>query len=861
MSNYKVKDLKVYTSDDWLANNQKNYRQVFDESEAHTIWVEFSFYNKQFDRQDWRLNCTLKVIGPNSRLYCTINANQTVYREDNIVYVRKFSRLGLKKGDYRWEVWLDGRFIKSKPFYIISEGVISSKNNHYFTSPKVKLFEGPSLPPLKEKRKYITVFENLSTRYVWFELEAQNLIKSGRWPCELFFNVFNQSNQLKMHIQKLIFVNPTYNQTISVSDGWGAEKAGTWYPGDYRLEVVFMNQIVAAIPFSVRDKSADGELDLDEILLSISDERGDFPLNAPEKNPALSKLLNDFDQMIGLDTIKARIRDYIDYLNFLRLRVEKGFKESDKINLHAVFTGNPGTGKTTVARLLANVYREIGLLSKGHLVEAVRGDLVAEYIGQTAPKTKKLIQTAENGILFIDEAYSLARKEDDFRDFGREAIEVLIKEMSDREGKFAVIVAGYPDEMEVFLNSNPGLKSRFHLYYDFPDYTPEELLQIALLAATKRSIDYPKKVEKYLYEKLVDAYRARDRSFGNARYAISVVNESKMNLALRLMKLPFPKNLSKEELSLVQQEDIEKVFKEKEGKVADIPINEDLLKKSLDELQELIGLENIKHDIKELVKLVRYYREIGKDVRRTFSLHSVFTGNPGTGKTTVARILANIYRALGILERGHLVECERQHLVAGYVGQTAEKTGDIIKKSLDGVLFIDEAYTLTSGGDKDFGKEVIEILLKRMEEERGRLVVILAGYTEQMKNLLESNPGIKSRFDYILHFEDYSESELMEIALFMLSQESLVPDVKALKHLKKFLSEIVSKKDPFFGNARTVRKIVDQILRNHDLRLAGLSPKKRTKEIKNKLSIGDVNKLRIDDIPTVNKPKIGFTED
>lgn len=375
--------------------------------------------------------------------------------------------------------------------------------------------------------------------------------------------------------------------------------------------------------------------------------------------------------MIGLDSIKKKIKEYTTYLNFINLRKEKGFEDNDKINLHAVFTGNPGTGKTTVANMLGQIYHQLGLLSKGHVLEVDRSDLVAEYIGQTAPKTKEIIKKAKGGILFIDEAYALARKNDDSKDFGKEVIEILLKEMSDGDGDIAIIAAGYPEEMNNFLESNPGMKSRFNMYYDFPDYTPQELMQIAAYTVAKRNVYFSEKAKEILYKRIVDAYRNRDKTFGNARYINYLIDEAKMNMGLRIMQHANPAQLTNEQLSVIEPEDIDKIFAGKIKSIADIPIDEDLLKHALAALHNLIGLSNVKNEIDELVKLVRFYKEIGKDVRQSFSLHAVFTGNPGTGKTTVARMLAQIFKALGILERGNLIECDRQSLVGGFVGQTA----------------------------------------------------------------------------------------------------------------------------------------------------------------------------------------------
>jgi SpoVK/Ycf46/Vps4 family AAA+-type ATPase len=493
-------------------------------------------------------------------------------------------------------------------------------------------------------------------------------------------------------------------------------------------------------------------------------------------------------------------------------------------------------------------------------VEVDRSDIVAEYIGQTAPKTKDIIKKAKGGILFIDEAYALARKNDDSKDFGKEAIEILLKEMSDGDGDISIIVAGYPDEMTGFLESNPGMKSRFQMFYDFPDYTPQELMQITDYTALKRTIKFSGEAREMMYKKLVDAYRNRDRMFGNARYVNSLIDESKMNMGLRLMQNANPSDLSNDELSTIESVDIEKIFNSKTKMIADIPVDEELLRSSLNSLHAMIGLQTVKNEIDELVKLVRFYKEIGKDIRQSFSLHAVFTGNPGTGKTTVARLLAQIYKALGILERGNLVECDRQALVGGYVGQTAIKTNDILNRSMGGVLFIDEAYALSEGGENDFGKEAIETILKRMEDNRGEFIVIVAGYTENMFRFLASNPGLRSRFDREMNFADYDAAQLFDIAVKMLAANSIQADEAASKHLKEYMVFLSKGRNEFFGNARHVRKIVEESIKNQHLRLAILEPKKRDKEMIHELTYDDVKEFEIDysKIVETRKPSIGF---
>jgi SpoVK/Ycf46/Vps4 family AAA+-type ATPase len=329
-------------------------------------------------------------------------------------------------------------------------------------------------------------------------------------------------------------------------------------------------------------------------------------------------------------------------------------------------------------------------------------------------------------------------------------------------------------------------------------------------------------------------------------------------MGLRLMQSPNPSELSNDILSTIETVDIEKVFGIKHKSITDIPIDEELLSSSLKVLHSLIGLEKVKNEIDELVKLVRFYREIGKDVRQSFSLHTVFTGNPGTGKTTVARILAQIYKALGILERGNLVECDRQDLVGGFVGQTALKTNAVLNKAMGGVLFIDEAYALSEGGENDFGKEAVETILKKMEDARGDFIVIVAGYTDNMKHFLESNPGLNSRFDREMQFEDYDAAQLHEIAIKMLANNAIKPTEEASNHLKAFSESMYNTRNKFFGNARSIRKVVEEAIKNQHLRLAKIPASERTSEMIFELVLDDVLEFKIEINITETRKPIGF---
>ena len=260
------------------------------------------------------------------------------------------------------------------------------------------------------------------------------------------------------------------------------------------------------------------------------------------------------------------------------------------------------------------------------------------------------------------------------------------------------------------------------------------------------------------------------------------------------------------------------------------------------ELQNLIGLESVKKEVENLsdyIHIQNTRQQKGMKIP-PISYHCVFTGNPGTGKTTVARILAKIYKNLGVVSRGHLVETDRSGLIAEYVGQTAIKTNKVIDKAMGGVLFIDEAYSLLGGGEEDYGKEAVATLLKRMEDERGRFVVILAGYTNEMKDFINSNPGLQSRFSRYIEFPDYNADELYQIFCKQLKQFDYMITPKAAEAAKELFIYHVANKDANFGNARFVRNVFEHTLQRQATRLS--------KEVN--LTTAKLAEITVEDLPT-----------
>jgi SpoVK/Ycf46/Vps4 family AAA+-type ATPase len=582
----------------------------------------------------------------------------------------------------------------------------------------------------------------------------------------------------------------------------GPDLAITERARDY-LKVV-QNNLGKTEVFEDLLKRSDIEIVEIETAEQVENSKPENPLPAARK-PTLEEALAQLDALVGLVDVKKRIRELV-----ATQKVQQHLREIGQptiaASLNLVFSGDPGTGKTTVARIIADIYSALGLLQRGHLVEVGPQDLIADYVGQTSSKTAEVIERAEGGVLFIDEAYSLV--EPGAGGYGAEAIATLVKAMEDKREKFAVIVAGYTEPMIRFIKSNPGLQSRFTNQIYFENYQIDELAAIFRKMCDDHKIKLNDETQN-----LVRRHLDRNEtggSGGNGRYIRKLFAKMFENMSVRAFEDGV---IEDHEVTEFQPHDVPMSL-ESHSK----PIS---LEDAMRELDELVGLDDVKKRVRELVQ-VHQARLAMDNANRPLvenSLNLVLTGDPGTGKTTVARIITKIYQAVGVLPRGQLIETGRQDLIAAYVGQTAQKVEGKVDEAMGGVLFIDEAYSLTnSGGGVGYGDEAVAALVQLLDNRRGKFALVAAGYKEDMKLFLESNPGLKSRIDHEIYFPNYTLAELTQIFVSIAAKKQIevTEEVRTavIAHLNK------NRTGGDNGNGRYVRKLFERMYTNMAARAA-----------------------------------------
>ena len=589
--------------------------------------------------------------------------------------------------------------------------------------------------------------------------------------------------------------------------------------GEYSVEIYFLGKKIINAPFRIGDEQV-GEYNL--YIIQTCPPIGE----KKEINPAREKdAMDSLQEMIGLDSLKQNITEHLNYVKLLNARKKAGLKASIP-PLHMIFTGNPGTGKTTVADFIGEIFHKMGLLEKGHVIRTDRSKLVGKWLGETEQKTEAAIEAAKGGVLFIDEAYSLFTndKDGDKRDFGNRVIETLLPKLSDDNFGTIVILAGYPAEMKLLMESNPGLQSRFPFTFHFEDYTPEELLEIAELTTRREGYQFTDEARDALFALIKKEYKTRDRHFGNARFVNRIISSQILPaMATRLANDGIYEmgNPDLQLLTTIERTDIPNESDEKELILSE-KFDEQTIEQCLARLDRMIGLNSVKKAIHNFVKVARMLHENGKNFFGEIPLKWSFSGNTGTGKSTVAKIMADLLKAMNILDNGQFVEIKGEQLYNIPDYRVDEVLEDAMKRSQQGLLFIDGDSPKFKNTGNTFDTEQLRIKLAQFTSSLpGAHALIIAenqAPRQELVELLIDNGA--PEIDHTLIFEDYSQEELLDILKQMLSDKGFAFEQEAETIMRRYIKYLASDRYSCYANARTMKIVSQTIIQNIYVRLS-----------------------------------------
>lgn len=566
------------------------------------------------------------------------------------------------------------------------------------------------------------------------------------------------------------------------------------------------------------------------------------PADIPTLGDSESTSLAQLDELIGLMNIKGKIRDYMYAVKLAARRMEMGLN-TRMPRLHCAFLGNPGTGKTTVAEIIGKIFASWGILSEGRVIRTEKNQMVGQWIGQTEQNMKDLLARARGNILFIDEAYQLVEEHNE-RDYGHIVMDSLLTELGKENQNMVVILAGYTARMQTLLESNEGIQSRFPNVFNFEDYTTDELLEIGKLMIKKQGFVLTEGAEKNMRSIIQDEAKRPSPIFGNGRFISNLLqNEILATLGARTAKIEKP---TKEQLSVILPEDV--VIGKKQ---IDAVFDDKSIDAALARLDGLVGLYGVKTAIHNFVQSARYLHSIGEQYVGRGLLSWRFIGKSGTGKSTVAQIMATILKGMRLIANDHITEVKGERIFGVSEHDRDEVLKEAVKNSCNGLIFIDVDERKFDEIRHIYNHNIELIILKLKEltaRMAGECALIMAELDAPNKTMAEqlSDVGVYE-FDHTFIFHDFKPDELYLILSNCLSKYKVTISKPAEVHLRKYIDTLNSSVD---AGARTMKLMARTIYQKVVLRESGLAQPPKNHQV----LLTDVETLKWNN----RKGKIGY---
>ena len=710
------------------------------------------------------------------------------------------------------------RGVKSSEISTENSNLRKQERGNYLLSPSkfeilsIKMFNLEECL-LSQKRTYLLQFDQSRTSYAAAEITLINPSSNNKEYVLRGLTIWYLEDEEVGRTDFNLEIKKDW-ELVEFVQSWGTPLPGFWKQGEGRIEVLLENSLILKQVFQI-GSSEIIDFAVEENIASENSNK--LPTQQPRKIEHLNRsfsdtyslpsLFEEFDNYVGLKNLKQSLKDFITYLDFINERKKSGIETEESISANCIFLGNPGTGKTSIARLLGKFFKSIGLLEHGHVIEVDRSDLVGEYVGETAKKTDKIINQALGGILFIDEAYSL-KKENSGQDFGQEAIDIILKRMEDYKGNFFVIAAGYPALMQYFLESNPGLKSRFTHYFSFDNYTAEELTSIYKLFSSKDKYIVHKEAELFLAEKLEIISANANETFGNARYVRNLYNETKVQLSKRYQLLEEnEKDFSA--LNTLRKEDVQLAFLNLENRINNCRVSDEKLDKYISEVNNLVGLDDVKIVFNKILASIKVDK-LKKERSITSlqkNLNSIFISEHGSGTSTIARLYAKSLKESDRLTSGQLIEIDGSTFYGLNKLDAYLMIDELFKKLLGNVILVNDVMASLQCTN-DFSDSLLQYFLKKLYLINDDVAAILSGTSEEIDMLINNFPVLGNQFPNIFNFESYSTRQLLEIALKISQKNNYQLDEGAWQQMLELIIELKKETRKNFYNTRTLKEII-----------------------------------------------------